>query len=58
MSLLSKIFCSHVWKTHAKKKYQLENWLMNSHLKYEPTGITEQYTTEVVICEKCGKIKR
>lgn len=60
MCIFKKWACLHTWKTHAKKEDISENiYHWNSYdEKYEETPLVEVYTIEVLICEKCGKIKK
>lgn len=48
IKMIEKLFCTHSWKSHAKNIYRFD-YLNNN--KYEQT-------TEILICEKCGKIKQ
>lgn len=45
--IISKLFCLHSWKPFAKSNYRFD---------YLNGNKTEQ-TTEIIICDKCGKIK-
>ncbi len=60
--MIKKLFCRHVWKTHAKKVYTWEETLPvegTAHWfkpKFNNYKISE--TREVLICEKCGKIHK
>jgi len=47
-SIIEKLFCTHSWKSHAKNIYRFD--CLN--------GNKSEQTTEVLICEKCGKIKQ
>lgn len=57
--LFEKLFCKHKWKTHYKREVS-----STTHIKnlmgdgYNNTGITKDFTREVLICETCGKIKK
>lgn len=46
--IVDKLFCTHHWGSHAKNLYstQLNN------------GGREEKTLEILICDKCGKIKQ
>jgi len=46
--IIEKLFCTHNWKSHAKNLYS--NQLNN--------GGREEKTLEVLICQKCGRIKQ
>lgn len=46
--ILDKLFCTHKWNSHAKNLYS--NQLNN--------GGREEKTLEILICDKCGKIKQ
>ena len=43
--LLSKIVCHHEWFVH-------------SRVRWEDPDMGDTWRTEVLICKKCGKIKR
>jgi hypothetical protein len=59
MKLLEKLFCKHKWKTHYKREMHGKTFVMNlAGDGYNDTGITKDYTVEVLICENCGKIKK
>lgn len=47
--ILEKLLCNHVWKNHAKTT---SNLLQG----YRVEGTIS--TTEILICEKCGRIKK
>lgn len=58
-SLFEKWFCKHKWISHHKQAYKreiFERWQYEK--EYRPTGVTKETTEEVLICEKCGKIKK
>ena len=57
MTVLNKIFCSHKWIIHIKKNFTTEMFT-KQYGEYKGTGVTRDMTTEVLICEKCGKIKK
>lgn len=46
--IIDKLFCNHKWNSHAKNCYS--NGEFNA-------GRIES-TSEILICEKCGKIKQ
>jgi hypothetical protein len=54
MGLLTKIFCKHKWKTHAKKDYIWSQKVEGTWDRVERVSTT----SEVLICEKCGKIRQ
>lgn len=56
------LFCKHKWITHAKEKYEwkekepvrgTEHWFAPMFVEIEYSKVEE-----VIICEKCGKIKK
>lgn len=53
--------CSHRWKQHTKKEYEWEERSLARGTEYWIRPIIENNTVnetiEVLICEKCGKIK-
>jgi len=61
MRLFEKIFCLHKWKTHSKEVYE---WQETEPIRgtlhwWKPMfqESTFEQTKEVLICDKCGKIK-
>ena len=46
--IVDKLFCTHKWGSHAKNLYP--STAIN--------GNRMEQTVEVLICEKCGKIKQ
>lgn len=46
--VVDKLFCTHKWSSHAKNLYP--STAIN--------GNRMEQTVEVLICEKCGKIKQ
>ena len=46
--IVDKLFCTHKWSSHAKNLYP--STAIN--------GNRMEQTVEVLICEKCGKIKQ
>lgn len=56
--IFPQLFCKHKWKTHFKGKFQEEKMIMHPIGSASSTGITHDFTKEVLICEKCGKIKK
>jgi len=48
--IIDKFLCLHLWKSHAKVQ---TSWIED--LKEVQTNI---HTTEILICEYCGKIKK
>lgn len=62
MQILDKILCKHDWKTHTKKVYK---WTKREPLPgteywYNPIWQKIKYseTVEVLVCKKCGKVKK
>jgi len=49
-----KWFCKHKWKTHTKKVY---GWTQKVEGTWDRTETVSE-TTEILICEKCGKITK
>ncbi len=47
-TIIEKLFCTHSWKSHAKNLYP-SNSVNNNRF---------EQTTEVLICQKCGRIKQ
>ena len=56
INLFKKLFCLHVWKTHAKEKYEwketdivagTQNWI-------NPKWVEQEYSNvvEIIVCEK------
>tara|TARA_R110002020_G_scaffold465503_1_gene686952 strand:+ start:1227 stop:1403 length:177 start_codon:yes stop_codon:yes gene_type:complete len=54
VSFFKKLFCEHKWKVHAKKEYRWDEKVDGTWDKVE----TVSKTYEILICEKCGKIKK
>lgn len=46
--IVEKLFCTHKWESHAKNLYSRE---LNC-------GGREEKTLEILICQKCGRIKQ
>ncbi len=61
IAIFEKLFCKHKWKTHIKKEYEWEETQIVDGTKmwYKPVIEVQikSETTEVLICESCGKIK-
>lgn len=57
MNLWTKFFCSHKWESHVKQPYIVKYKSHDILGNYYDTGLVDRYTKEVLICEKCGKIK-
>lgn len=55
MNILKKMFCMHKWISHDKRK--MERFVRERYSMKEWEKV-EDYTKEVLICEKCGKIKQ
>jgi len=62
IQFLKKIFCSHTYTSHAKKEYNWNETNVIPETRYwnNPLTETNEYSTtvEVLICSKCGKIKK
>lgn len=59
MKLFDKLFCFHKWKSHHKQVITGETFMLNILGDgYNKTGVTKEFTREVLICEICGKIKK
>ena len=60
--VISKFFCHHKWKTHSKEKVKWDELELveGTELWLNPITQKKQYceTTEILICECCGKIKK
>lgn len=54
MRLFEKLFCKHKWKSHDKKARtnKIKDWENGNYITLR------EFTREVFICEKCGKIKQ
>ncbi len=58
MNLWDKLFCLHQWKSHAKSDQSHEFFTHGlARAEFAPTGIKKHFVREVLICERCGKIK-
>lgn len=61
MSLLTELFCRHQWKPHCKERYDRANKEVVWETRGWHTPVLNDYiysrTSEILICEKCGKIK-
>jgi len=59
---MMSIFCKHKWETHAKDRCELTKHFVVEDTKswYYPKldSKTVIETTEILICQKCGKIKK
>lgn len=51
------LFCGHKWKSHQKDKKAEEMFMADIFGDYKKTGIIKEFTKEIFICDKCGKIK-
>lgn len=62
MSRLTAMFCNHKYKLHNKVTRQWEDKRLvdGTEMDYHPVIKTIQIieTTEILICEKCGDIKK
>ena len=56
LRIMDKFFCLHKWNTHAKKEieWETEQKSLNPNTIL---SIKHQQTTEILVCEGCGKIK-
>ena len=54
MKLFEKLFCKHKWKSHIKEVY---NWRDKVDGTWD-TMNNYSSTTEILICQECGKIKK
>lgn len=54
--MIFSLFCKHKWKGHSKKTTSVSTTEVVSETKIQEH--TYHNTTEILICEKCGKIKR
>lgn len=56
--IFPQLFCKHKWvdlsKTVKEETIYVKNIVGDG---YNNTGITEEKTTHIIVCEKCGKIK-
>jgi len=50
--MFEELFCCHSWKSHAKR-----NIIKKIEYK-DGSGIQKEFIREILICEKCGKIKK
>lgn len=61
MNWILKLFCRHDWRSFSKVKREwVEKELMKgTEYWIHPTIVNTEYEqiTEVLVCEKCGKIK-
>lgn len=61
MGFFNEIFCKHKWKTHEKKLYEYKQReiVKGTEFWHRPLVQEQEYsdTTEVLMCEKCGKLK-
>lgn len=57
--IFPQLFCKHRYKTHNKQEFQTETFTRPYVAgPYIPSGVTRDIVKEVLICEKCGKIKQ
>lgn len=60
--LFDKLLCKHKWKTHTKEVYEWTQHEVDPTTQFwiQPVVNTYDYkeTTEILICEHCGKIKK
>jgi hypothetical protein len=54
MGLFEKTFCKHKWKSHNKQERTLSERVPYT----DRYVVTKEFTREVLVCEKCGKIKQ
>lgn len=55
MNFIKKILCLHMWTSHAKKDH-VDKYYDALFSISTPSKI-DNYTHEILICTKCGKIK-
>ncbi len=60
--MLLELFCKHRWYSHAKSstKYKTARAVEGTGNLWKGPRflpVTEELTKEIIICEKCGKIK-
>lgn len=57
--LFPQLFCKHKWSIHQKIN-KVERVFVSNVIGdgYNPTDARRDFTREVLICEKCGKIKK
>lgn len=60
--MFKKLFCKHKWKTHAKDVHEWNdlNIVNGTDAWFNPAlvGQKKRRTTEILICEECGAIKK
>jgi len=54
MNVFKKMLCGHDWKQHAIKQYQWQEKIQGTWDRLN----TVIETHEVLLCKKCGKIKK
>lgn len=57
MKLFKNWFCSHQWLSHNKKD-MTRVIRQNAYGSYLETPVKQDFTIEILICQKCGKIKQ
>lgn len=62
LQIIKKLFCMHQWKTHAKETYEwTEKEVVEGTMLWPQPLIQDksyQDTVEILICEKCGDVKK
>lgn len=62
MNIFKKLFCDHKWKSYKKSfhEWETEEIVPGTKRWYKPRIQIQRYTetTEILICEKCGKIEK
>ena len=57
LRIMDKFFCLHEWTTHAKKETTWETE-QKGMAPNTIRMIRHEQTTEILVCEGCGKIKK
>ncbi len=62
MNVIEKLFCGHKWDIHAKSSISYEKKEVLEDTKHWSHPIIFEYaytkTTEILLCQVCGKIKK
>lgn len=56
--LFEKWFCKHVWKAHHRRETKIEYFDTKDNYNWYKIPLHKSIITEILICEKCGKIKK
>jgi len=60
--IIDKLFCSHKWNSHGKEIYESSHEEMVYETRYwgnpEFQTIQSREIREILICEKCGRVKK